>query len=235
MARPMFSYYGAKWNGARHYGAPRRDVVIEPFAGSACYSLRWNVEEARLYDVSQPICELWDFLIKCSNRDIEDIPDTFGDFSEIAELPNGPNLLVRFWIAKARTEPACALSTWYAQHKLSKQCRVWGAAVKKRIIEQKQLIRGWSIDCLSYQSIPDIEAHWHIDPPYNNKAGDKYTNSKIDYNQLAEWCKTRQGAVDVCEQAGATWLPFSPLYEGVGVKSRIEPGYRSKEAVWRRV
>jgi hypothetical protein len=37
--RPFFSYYGAKWGLGRHYSAPAHWTVVEPFAGSAGYSL----------------------------------------------------------------------------------------------------------------------------------------------------------------------------------------------------
>jgi hypothetical protein len=38
--RPFFSFFGSKWRVAPHYPAPERDLIIEPFAGSAGYSLR---------------------------------------------------------------------------------------------------------------------------------------------------------------------------------------------------
>lgn len=36
---PFFPYYGSKWSLGPLYPAPRHDRIIEPFAGSACYSL----------------------------------------------------------------------------------------------------------------------------------------------------------------------------------------------------
>lgn len=234
MAKPMFSYYGAKWQGAKHYGSPRHNVVIEPFAGSACYSLRWNVNTSLLYDASQEICDLWDFLINCSDADIRGIPDVFNSFEEIEQLNRGANLLVRFWVAKGRAEPTNKLSPWYQQYRNDSQCRVWGGAVKKRIIAQKPIIKGWKVDSCDYQDIPDVVGHWHIDPPYNNNAGSRYPYSgkKIDYNHLSKWCKSRRGSVDVCENVGATWLPFTPLYEVVSCRGRRDGG-KSLEAIWR--
>jgi len=37
----MFSYYGSKSKIVDCYPAPRYDKIIEPFAGSARYSLKW--------------------------------------------------------------------------------------------------------------------------------------------------------------------------------------------------
>ena len=231
--RPFFSYYGAKWTGAKHYGAPRREVVIEPFAGSACYSTRWASSRVRLYDVSLDICDLWDFLIHSSESDILDIPDSFEDIGEILSLPRGAQLLVRFWVAKGRAEPSNVISPWYFKWRSDHSCRVWGAAVKRRIVEQKPFIKNWTIDQCSWEKIPLIDAHWHVDPPYNNAPGKRYPNSDVDFELLSDWCRNLPGAVDVCENEGADWLPFSPLYKVVSTRGRRD-GHKSKESVWRR-
>jgi len=232
--RPFFSYYGAKYTGAKHYGAPRSDLVIEPFAGSACYSTRWAPRHAHLYDVSLDVCDLWAFLIGCSERDIQNIPDYFESFDQVASLSRGANLLVRFWISKGRAEPSGTLSPWYHQYANTNDCRVWGPAVKRRIMSQKPNITRWSIDCMSWDSIPDQDAHWHVDPPYNNSAGSRYPQSDVDYTALSEWCQNLQGNVDVCENVGATWMPFEPLYNVVTSRGR-RTGSVSSEAVWRKI
>lgn len=231
--RPFFSYYGAKWTGAKHYGAPRREIVVEPFAGSACYSTRWGARKVRLYDLSVDICDLWDFLIHCSDRDIASIPDTFGVDEDLDKLGRGPRLLVGFWVAKGRAECASGLSPWYHAYKNNADCRVWGPAVKARVLRQKPEIRDWSIDCASWRAIPLEDAHWHIDPPYQGSPGRRYPHSDIDYPSLSEWCQSLPGAVDVCENQGANWLPFSPLYQVVSSRGRRD-GSVSKEALWRR-
>lgn len=231
--RPFFSYYGAKYTGAKHYGPPRAPLVIEPFAGSACYSTRWNAPVAKLYDVSADICALWDWLIHCSAADVAAIPDAFEAFDDVARLPHGPRTLVQFWVAKGRAEPSSRLSPWYFQYRNSNDCRVWGAAVKARIIEQKPLIERWTIDQMSYRDVPMSTAHWHVDPPYNNGPGSRYPHSDIDFEHLARWCRDLPGEVDVCENVGATWLPFEPLYQVVSTRGRRSDA-RSQEAVWRR-
>ncbi len=232
--RPFFSYYGSKWTGARHYGPPRRELVIEPFAGSAAYSVRWRAERVRLYDLSVDVCDLWDFLINCSDADIAAIPDAFAHDDEMLDLPRGPRLLCGFWVAKGRAEAARNLSPWYARYKDGADCKVWGAAVKRRIIAQKPHIRLWTVDNLSWDQIPVEAAHWHVDPPYNNGPGSRYPHScqGIDFAALGEWCRALPGAVDVCENFGAEWLPFDPLYSVVSTRGRRE-GSASHEVVWR--
>jgi len=231
--RPFFSYYGAKFTGAKYYGPPRRGVVIEPFAGSACYATRWQPTVAKLYDLSPDICAIWDWLIHCSPSDVEALPDVFEHFDEVQALPLGSRRLVQFWIAKGRAEPSGRLSPWYFQYRNANDCCVWGPAVKRRIITQKPLIAQWTIDQASYRDIPLIEAHWHVDPPYNNEAGSRYPFSDIDFQHLAAWCQSLPGEVDVCENVGAAWLPFEPLYEVVSTRGRRSGAY-SREAVWRK-
>ena len=232
--RPFFSYYGAKYSTAAYLGRPRRRLVIEPFAGSACYSTRWNVRTAKLYDVSPDICDLWDFLINCSEADIERIPGEFQDIEQVMSLERGAQLLVRFWVSKGRAEPSGKISPWYFQHRNHTDCRVWSEAVKRRIVEQKPGIADWTIDNLSWEKIPIIEAHWHVDPPYNNAPGSRYPYSEVDYDALGSWCRSLPGAVDVCENFGAIWLDFDDLCEVVTSRGR-RSGAVSKEVVWRKV
>lgn len=231
MMRPFFSYYGAKWTSARRYGAPRHPLVIEPFAGSACYSTFWDVENVRLYDISPDICDLWDFLIHCSDRDIQDIPDAFGETEQFLSLPRRQQLLCGFWVSKGRAESSQTISPWYWKYQHSHDCRVWGPDVKARIIAQKPRIADWTVDCLSWDAVPVTEAHWHIDPPYRNAAGQRYPFSRVDYAGLADWCRTLPGSVDVCENVGADWLPFAHSHEVVSSRGRRD-GARSQEAIW---
>jgi hypothetical protein len=232
--RPFFSYYGAKYTVAKYAGPPRRDLVIEPFAGSAAYSTRWAARRVKLYDINPDVCDLWDFLIHCSVEDIARIPDSFESFDEVEALSRPAGLLVRFWVSKGRAEPSSTLSPWYFQYRGSKDCRVWGPAVKARIIQQKPHITQWRVDCLPYWSIPLEEAHWHVDPPYNNSAGSRYPCSQIDYTHLAAWCSTVPGTVDVFENEGADWLPFVHKLCDVTTSRGRRNGAVSREVMARR-
>jgi site-specific DNA-adenine methylase len=44
--RPFFPYYGSKWRAARAYPPPLHRQIVEPFAGSAGYALRYRSREA---------------------------------------------------------------------------------------------------------------------------------------------------------------------------------------------
>ena len=237
--RPFFSYYGSKYNGARRYGPPRRDLVIEPFAGSACYSTWWEAPRVQLYDLSEDVCAAWDFLIRCSDDDVRRIPPSFKSSDEWAALPDGPRQVVFWNIGYAYPRIGNSLPKWYTTFTTTgKRTGVlagnnttsyWNEQMRRRILRQKPLITDWSIKCMTYHDIPDLEAHWHVDPPYQGKPGRAYQHSDIDFQHLAEWCRSRKGAVDVCENVGADWLPFTPIYATANARR----ANRTAEAVWR--
>ena len=231
--RPFFSYYGSKWIAAGYMAAPRCETVVEPFAGSAAYSLRYNVRRAILVDKSEDICSLWDFLIHASEADIAGLPDALDSNDDLAALPDGPRQLVGLWVAKGRAEVSNVLSPWYIKYRNAKDCRVWGPPVKRRIISQLDGIRGWRIIHGDYTEAPDIAAHWHVDPPYSGPPGRRYPHSDIDYEALSAWCASRKGFLQVCENVGADWMPFEPLCDVVSSRGRRD-GSRSAEAVLER-
>ncbi len=227
----FYYFYGGKWNGAEHFRAPQRDLVIEPFAGSAVYSCYWNHPNVILYDKDPVICELWRYLIHCSVDDINNIPDYFADNDAFEKLTGGARILVGMWMGWSMKRPALKIGATYNRYKDIKNTKVWSALTKDRIIRQKPLIANWRVENLSYEDIPNQRAHWFIDPPYDNDAGRKYTYNceGIDYGDLARWCKERAGVAQVCEQVGADWLPFQPLYnvKSAGISQKI-----SREAVY---
>lgn len=92
----MFSYYGSKIRGAKHYGAPRRPNVVEPFAGSASYSVWWGVPNVHLYDKSEHVCAAWEWLRDSTEADVRALPDVFRSTEEWLALPDGPRQVV-FW------------------------------------------------------------------------------------------------------------------------------------------
>ena len=103
-----------------------------------------------------------------------------------------------------------------------------GARVSNDELPQVDRIRHWTIIQGTWDEAPDIHAHWHIDPPYNNPAGRLYPCNQVDYLALENWCRQRRGFVQVCENDGATWLPFKPFSI---VKTHRARGY-SVEALY---
>ena len=44
----------------------------------------------------------------------------------------------------------------------------WSETIELRLASKVERIRHWTIIEGSSDRAPDIEAHWHIDPPYQN-------------------------------------------------------------------
>lgn len=225
---------------ARYYGAPRCDLVIEPFAGSAAYSVYWGASKVKLYDIDESICALWDWLIHCSSEDILQLPDVIEDDDHLNSIPNPAQQLIRRWFQPiANVNRKMPFSNYHRKrlgthenptHYRPNPC-IWSRMIKRRLVKQKPMIANWSISQLDYVNIPNENAHWHIDPPYNSKAGKGYVHGadSIDYNILGDWCKERSGEVDVCEKDNADWLPFLPLRRTVNYSGRTYT-----ELLWRK-
>jgi hypothetical protein len=106
----------------------------------------------------------------------------------------------------------------------------WSNQMRARVASQVEHIRHWKLIEGDYACAPDIEATWFIDPPYQ-VAGTHYVHHTIDYAELAAWCRSRSGQVMVCENDGATWLPFQPF--GLHKKSKMTTSdSNSHEALW---
>ncbi len=74
--RPFFGYYGGKWRDAlRNYPAPKHETVVEPFAGSAGYALRYPHKKVVLCERDPQIAAVWRYLLKVRPGDIHAIPD----------------------------------------------------------------------------------------------------------------------------------------------------------------
>jgi 16S rRNA G966 N2-methylase RsmD len=96
------------------------------------------------------------------------------------------------------------------------QC--WDSACR-RLYWMSQRCKHWKVTNMDYRDLPNPDATWFVDPPYNNKAGGlyKHNHTGIDYAELGQWCLNRQGHLIVCENTGADWLPFVFLNEHRGL------------------
>lgn len=228
--KPMFSYMGSKFRLAKKYGRPEYSTIIEPFAGSAAYSLYWDCQKVILFDINPVICELWQFLIGASKDDIMNLPIEFDDIGSL-NIPIGAKHLIGFWVGKGRTSPANKRSAWGREFKDSGRCRVWSESCRTRIAEQVSKIKSWEIHNKDYSELPDdTKATWFIDPPYEQK-GKFYKFNKIDFKHLGAWCESRKGQVFVCENDGADWLPFAAFKKTRGMNGKHRTGI-SNESLW---
>lgn len=207
--RPFFPFYGSKWRDARRYTPPSQ-YVIEPFAGSAGYSVWHEPKAVLLIDRDEAVVGVWQYLIHATPEEVLRLPDLQpGQSTDDLVLPQEARWLIGFWLNRGSAVPKKTQTAF--SRRTERQQLVWGEKARTRIATQVGGIRHWKVQQGDYKDAPaDALATWFVDPPYVDK-GRYYRHHAMDYKELAEWCLWRSGRVIVCEQEGATWLPFQPL------------------------
>jgi site-specific DNA-adenine methylase len=196
---PFVNYYGGKFRLAPDYGRQQRPHVIEPFAGFAGYSTYWEPAQVTLVEKDARLIAIWKYLQRASPQEIMRLPIDIETVDGL-RICEEAKWLIGFWFDRGLSKPRRRRSA----------LSYWDQKVRARIARQVEKIRHWQIIEGDYSTAPDIEAHWHIDPPYQG-AGKHYAVNGIDRAQLADWCKQRRGYVQVCESPEADWLPFEPF------------------------
>jgi hypothetical protein len=216
----LFYYYGRKKKIARHYPAPNFDTIIEPFAGSAAYSLfgdHWK-KQVILYEKDTRVAAIWEWLINEATPSLIDaMPD----------LRVGEKSSEFLHIIHAASKMAFTYKTIKVTSVLE---RNW--EVSKRVMaDSLYKVRHWKIVCGDYTQAPDLAATWFIDPPYKGDPGTgyKHGSGSLDYVALAAWAQARKGEIICCEGEFGDYLPFKPLMTLIGVA-----GKQSKEAIYYR-
>lgn len=231
--KPFFSYYGGKYRAAPKYPQPEYDTIVEPFAGSAGYSVRNYTRKIVLVDLNPDIVDTWKYLIQVTPEDVLNLPDLEeGQTVNDVDVPDPrARLLMGWWCNPASASPRKQMSKWALKARAQSQL-YWGARVRERIATQVPFIRHWSVAHGRYEDIAtDLEATWFVDPPYSTPAGRHYPFDSVDFAHLGAWCKNRRGQVIVCEQQGAEWLPFRPFMEMRATSGKGRKG-TSKEVIW---
>jgi len=209
----MFSYYGSKSKIIKHYPPPEHDLIIEPFAGSARYALLYHDKQVLLNDTYEIIIDNWNYLIKATPEQIKNLPNfKRGDDLRTFDIPQVEKNLLGFVMARGRVKPANIYSPWASEGDEI-------GTFKRRVLKNLDNIRHFETSCVDYRELENKEATWYIDPPYQ-QGGHLYVENSINYEELAEWCKSRKGQVIVCENGNANWLPFRPLVELQGQRRR---------------
>lgn len=218
----MFSYFGSKCILAKKYPEPIHDVVIEPFAGAAWYSLLYCSRQVLLCDIDPIISGIWNWIIQATPKDIESLPElSLGQkLSDVRGLSVEERNLLGFCCGKGRGDPGNQVTGWADRYPLMTR-------LKKRLRYYVPRIRHWKVINRSYSTLVNRQATWFIDPPYMG-AGIGYQFNDVDYQHLATWCKSRKGQVIVCEGREGNWLPFQPL----DTKQTMGARYRIVEKVW---
>lgn len=214
----MWSYYGRKWKIVNKYPSPVHDKIIEPFAGTASYSYKYWEKDITLVDAFDKIVGIWNYLKQAQPEDILSLPEVENGESikdKYKELLPEERWLIGYCINNGSELPKHTagrmnFNSWHRD--------------KIRIAKDLYKIRHWNIIHGDYKSLNNDKATWFVDAPYQFQKLYKYND--IDYNELAKWCKERNGQTIVCENSKADWMEFVPLTELSGQRTR------TLEVVW---
>jgi hypothetical protein len=188
-----------------------------------------------LFDLSQDVVDIWEYLMGVSCDDFMSLPvQPVIEGRDIRQLglTRVQSLLIQRWLT-----PNGSNTNWWIppSMRVENENAIWSEHTKKRIAGQLPLLKNWSSSRGDFAECPDIEAHWHIDPPYqfNAAASAKYRTAPVDYERLSGFCRSRRGDVTVHEGPGATWLPFERL-PGKHMTARRHAGKAKtcQERVW---
>jgi site-specific DNA-adenine methylase len=232
---PFFSYFGSKHRIASRYPAPIYSRVVESFAGSAAYACLYFRLDIILVEANPKIAGAWEYLIRTPSAEVRNLPllEAGQKIEDLAGAPQEARWLIGLCAARGRAHPAVKQSAWMESGEHPNH--FWGEAIRARIASQVDRIRHWRVVVGDYRETnPGRPATYFVDPPYQGKAGRQYRrygSDSLDYSALAEWCRTRDGQVIVCENAGADWLPFRDFHVARGTNGKNRTGV-SKEAIW---
>ena len=208
----MFYYYGRKKQIVKHYPLPAYDIIVEPFAGAASYSLysdNWS-KNVILIEKDQRVAEIWQWLIeKASADDIQSLP----------ELKVGERSSEFLHIVHAATKMAFKYRTIKVTPVLA---RNWEIS-KRTMAANVHKVKHWKLIIGEYTAAPDVEATWFIDPPYKSNPGEGYDygSRSLDYAALSKWAQSRRGQLICCEGEFGDYLPFRPLLKLFGVAGKV--------------
>jgi site-specific DNA-adenine methylase len=213
----MFSYFGSKSKIVKYYPNPIHNKIIEPFAGSARYSLEYWDRDVLLVDKYPVIVDIWHYLQNASAGDINSLPiiDSNFDLSKHTQLLDVERNLIGYLIADGQAKPSKTLTKkWFLQRPNKINHRI------KNIVSILHKIKHWEIILDDYQNITNKTATWFIDPPYQF-GGEYYpiSNKNLNYSDLAIYCKSRLGQAIVCENTKSDWMEFKPLVKHRGANS----------------
>ena len=214
----MFYYYGRKQKIFKHYPKPKYDTIIEPFAGSAAYSMNYYSKNVILIEKDEKIASLWGYLISVEPSEILGLPilnkgESLND-EKFDYLTTNQKSLIGFFLNPGSAQPKKSPGKFCA----------WTEKNRIKLSVDVTKVKHWTIINGDYSSVENQEATWYIDPPYQGNGGQyyKHGNDGFDYDKLRNWINQRHGEVIVCENSEATWMEFKPLVDIQGQKHKTK-------------
>lgn len=108
----LFSYFGSKAKIWNYYPKPKHNVIIEPFAGAANYSVNNFENDVYLTDLNENIIKVWNFLINASENDILKLPKFYSGMDlRNLNLSEGERIFFcGFWVNRGMINPCNIVS-----------------------------------------------------------------------------------------------------------------------------
>ena len=205
------------------YPKPKHDAIIEPFAGSARYALKYFEKDVTLIDKYEVVVNIWRYLQQSSIADIVGLPDV----SETESLND-----IRF---NGLSAPEKDLIGFHLRRGGARPGRSTGDRCdwkndKLRIANNLFKIRHWKILLGEYTQIENKQATWFVDPPYTVQKH-RYNFAIVDYPQLRLWCENRIGQVIICGNTDDTWMPFKKLTSMNGTNKQTTEVFWTNETL----
>lgn len=235
MTGPLFKWFGSKWLSSRLMSEPKFDCIIEPFAGSAAYSLRHHEKQVILCESDVHIANLWQWLIgEAKDSDVREIPLNLPEGTDIRSIGLSPGqaLLLKSWQRTNNVGDCWTTSPW------GNKPGQWTANTRARVADQMSAVKHWRFfgsDGMAVLRFP-MKLTWFIDPPYQYNY--QYRQSGVDYVELSRLIQAQSGQRIVCEalcqKTGARpdWLPFVDFGERITSRRRAHNNHHSKELIW---
>ena len=235
---PLFKWFGSKWQSAKHYPKPEHDTIIEPFAGSAGFSLNYSDRRVVLWEADPYLLQLWDWLISRAAADpslVREIPVgvPVGHDIRTLGLSQGQALLLKHWQRTNNCGDCWKVSPW---GHLPGQ---WTSNTRARVADEVGGVAHWEIGApIDWVDRP---AHWFLDPPYVYNY--RYAVGKnFDYAAMCSMVETisSKSTVVVCEAVRKSdglipsYLPFKLSHRSVTSRRKITQSHHSSEVIWTR-
>lgn len=233
---PLFKWFGSKWLSSKTLPKPQYWHIVEPFAGSAGYSLRHYEHKVFLFELDDNIRNLWSWLInEATSQDIKDIPCNLNEGTDIRTigLNSGQQLLLKNWQRTNNVSNCWTVSIW------GNKPGQWTENTRARIADQFVAVKHWTVcgaDGMKSFVANLTPETWFIDPPYQYNYN--YGKPAIDYKTLSNRILAVKGQKIVCEAICPTtgqiptWLPFQFWANRITSRRKVSNNHHSKEVLW---
>lgn len=232
---PLFKWFGSKWQSAKRYPIPMGNIIVEPYAGGAGYSLNHCDKLVHIWDDDPNISKLWKWLInEATKEEILEIPVglSVGTRIDLLGLTEGQKLLLKHWQRTNNVGDCWTISPW------GDKPGQWTLNTRVRVANEVSAIKHWKFT--PPIDIIDTPSTWFIDPPYQYNYKYRTSLPKFDYLQLEKFIQTihNESLVIACEARcpktgkAPDYLEFIDNHSSVTSRRKKSQSHHSKELVY---